>query len=152
MSGNTGLMPKGMVWDPIMNSMVPDPMASISNLTAYQAVTPSYELNQSGAMVNPSATTPSVAPESSWMDSISTPGTSVKDAAGNITKTPGSTFGLSNDLWGGMGTAAQLGLGFLNYKDAHAMNKKNMAGMDQNLKNAKAEADATAKYRAAYGA
>ena len=64
----------------------------------------------------------------------------------------GTTFGIDNrSLSAGM-DVANLGLGILNYADSKKMNKKTMAGMDQNLKNAQTEADATAKYRAAYGA
>lgn len=62
------------------------------------------------------------------------------------------TFGIDNNIFNlGLG-AAQLGLGYMQYKDNHAMNEKTMEGMDQNLANAKTEAAATQAYRAAYKA
>ena len=89
------------------------------------------------------------------------PGGSVTGMAGDLSleamankaaADAGTTFGIDNrSLSAGM-DVANLGLGILNYADSKKMNKKTMAGMDQNLKNAQTEADATAKYRAAYGA
>ena len=46
----------------------------------------------------------------------------------------------------------QLGLGYLNYKDSHAMNKQNLKGAKFNLAQARNEADNTAAYRKSYGA
>lgn len=80
------------------------------------------------------------------------------DAAGNtgmanIVGAGGdSTFGISNDIWGAAGNVANIGLGILNYKDAHAMNKATLAGKAQDLEAARTEAAATEAYRAAYGA
>lgn len=86
------------------------------------------------------------------LDNIYTPSTSVTDKFGNVTNTAGSTFGINNEVLGGVADVASLGLGYLNYRDAHKMNKANLAGMEQNLANAKTEAKATADYRAGYGA
>ena len=100
-----------------------------------------------------SVSTPSLASQS--LTALAKPNLSVADGAaigagGAVGSDTGSLFGGYGDVLGTGMDIAKLGLGFLNYKDAHAMNKANLAGMDQNLKNAATEAQATADYRAAY--
>lgn len=133
---NEGLLQPGMKLD-FLGNPVPDllsvstPEIASSNLTALK----NQQLGLGGSI---GGTQPSL------------------DIFGNA---GAKTLGVSDDLWGGLGTAAQLGLGFMNYKDSHAMNKKNMEGMDQNIAASKqtmannaAEAEATRAYRASYGA
>lgn len=66
--------------------------------------------------------------------------------------TSNSMFGISNDIFDlGLGLG-QLGLGYMAYKDNKELNKAKIAGMNQNLENAKTESAATAAYRKSYGA
>lgn len=103
------------------------------------------------AMSTPSLATESLknftkSPENAF--AASTAGTA-PGAAGDIGNT---TLGIDNDIFGiGLG-AAQLGLGYLNYKENSEMNDAKKAAMAQNLESAKTEAAATAAYRKSYGA
>ena len=69
----------------------------------------------------------------------------------NVPDTDSSGFGLNTDTLGKVAAVGQLGLGYLNYKDSHAMNKQNLAGAKFNLAEAKNESRINAAYRKSYG-
>lgn len=62
-----------------------------------------------------------------------------------------TTFGVDNDTWAGLGSAANLGLGIASYLDTKKLNKKKMAALDENIAGARQERNATQNYRQSYG-
>jgi len=60
-------------------------------------------------------------------------------------------IGFNTQTLGAVAGLGQLGLGYLNYKDAHKMNKQTLAEKKFNLGQARKDAAIDADYRASYG-
>lgn len=73
-------------------------------------------------------------------------------ASANITNAGlGTELGLNTETLGAASQIGQLGLGYLNYRDAHKANKAALEASKFNLAEAKKDAAATDAYRASYG-
>lgn len=109
-----------------------------------------------GTVASPSASMVA-APLPSIADSATTAGVnySYTDGATTPVGAPdtaaGTDLGFNTDTLGLATQVGNLGLGYLSYKDSHAMNKQNLAGAKFNLDEAKNESAINASYRASYG-